>query len=172
MTVEEIPCRVRRTRPEDTDFLWDVLYEAVYWPPDATDPKPSPEKIFAADPVLTRYLEGWGRPGDAGVVALSPDNERMGAAWYRLMPPDSPGYGFVNAATPDVVIAVLPEHRSRGVGSMLLRALMEVARSQGFDALSLSVQQDNRSAIRLYERCGFVKLFASENAWTMRVDLT
>ena len=153
---------VRPSETEDLDFLWEMMYEAAHHRP-------------VSDPAISRYLEDWGRPGDAAVVALDPgDHRRVGAAWYRLMPPERPGYGFVDASTPEIVIAVVPNYRGRGVGMALLRKLLETARSEGFDALSLTVRRDNPVALRLYELNGFVKLFDSGSeypSWTMKVDL-
>lgn len=152
------------------DFLWNMLYEAVHWDGENPQPRPSRQEILSK-PGISHYLEGWGRPGDAAVVALDDNGRGIGAAWYRLMSPEDPGYGFVNAATPEIAIAVVPEHRGRGVGDALLRALKNVASSQGFAALSLSVQRGNPTAVRLYERHGFRKLFEVEDSWTMRLDL-
>lgn len=158
--------------PEDVDFLWGMLYEAVHWDGENPRTRPPREEILS-QPGVSHYLEGWGRPGDAAVVALDEDSSRkIGAAWYRLMPPEDPGYGFVNAATPEIALAVVPEYRGRGVGGALLRVLKDVASSQGFAALSLSVQRSNSTAVRLYERHGFRKLFEVEDSWTMRLDLT
>lgn len=128
-----------------------------------------------SDPSIARYLKGWGRLEDAAVVALDPvDGCGIGAAWYRLMPPDDRGYGFVDASTPELVIAVVPDRRGVGVGGALLRELLSMARSQGFDALSLSVRRDNLAAITLYERNGFVRLFDIDSkypSWAMQVNL-
>jgi ribosomal protein S18 acetylase RimI-like enzyme len=57
------------------------------------------------------------------------------------------------------------------VGGTLLRALLETARSQGFGALSLSVERGNPAA-ELYERNGFVKLFSTDSDWVMKVYLS
>jgi len=166
---ESISPRLRPGTPDDEDFLWDMLYEAVCWRPEGT--KPSREEAFS-DPEVSHYVEGWGRQGDAAVIALDPDGgERVGAAWYRLMPPEEPGYGFVDAATPEVSIAVVRDRRGAGVGAALLRAIVDLARSQGFAALSLGVEEDN-PAISLYERAGFRRLSPTESAWIMRVDLS
>ena len=162
---------IRRDEPEEVGFLWDMLYEAVHWGPDRPDPKPPREEVLSW-PGIAHYLEGWGRPEDFAVIALDPaDGRRVGAAWYRLMPPEDPGYGFVDASTPEVGIAVVPELRGHGVGGMLLDALMDAARSRGFDALSLSVERDN-PAVHLYERRGFETLLALDDTWTMKVDLS
>jgi ribosomal protein S18 acetylase RimI-like enzyme len=107
-----------------------------------------------ATPHARRYLNGWGRPGDAGVVAISEDGQRLGAAWYRLFLADEPGWGFVAVDVPELSIGVVGAARGRGVGGALLAARLELAREQGYRALSLSVDRQN-PARRLYERLGF-----------------
>lgn len=147
-----------------------MLYEAAYW--NSERPRPPKEEFSSEEPKLARYLEGWGRPGDAAVVALDlSSGHRFGAVWYRLMTPEEPGYGFVDDSTPEIALAILPDHRGRGMGGALLREIRHVARSRGYGALSLSVEHGN-PALRLYERSGFVKLFETEDAWTMKADLS
>lgn len=163
---------VRQSGSEDERFLWEMLYEAVYWGPEESGAKPSSEKLLA-EPELRHYLADWGREGDLAVIAQD-DREgcRVGAAWYRLFPSSDPGYGFVDDATPDIVIAVSPDWRGIGVGGALLRALIEAARSNGFEALSLSVQKNNKAAVALYEKNGFFGLEDNRDDWVMKADLT
>jgi hypothetical protein len=56
------------------------------------------------------------------------------------------------------------------VGGALVRELRDAAKSQGYSALSLSVEKGN-PALRLYERNSFVKPFETEDAWAMGADL-
>ena len=167
---ENLPAhRMRPGRHGDLPFLREMLYEAVCWQPDA--PRPPLDEVLS-DPAIARYVEGWGRKGDAAVIATDPEGgHRIGAAWYRLMPEEDPGYGFVDARTPELAVGVLPDRRGEGVGGALLRALLDIARDEGFGALSLAVEKSN-PALRLYERCGFEKLFLVDNSWTMRAVLT
>ena len=72
--------------------------------------------------------------------------------------PSSPGYGFVDEQTPELAIAVVPNARGKGVGSALLEALLERARSEGYPSLSLSVDRLNKGAIALYEQHGFQRV--------------
>jgi ribosomal protein S18 acetylase RimI-like enzyme len=51
-------------------------------------------------------------------------------------------------------IAVLPEVRSKGVGSALLKAVEAAAREMGCGKVTLEVREDN-AARRVYERAGF-----------------
>jgi ribosomal protein S18 acetylase RimI-like enzyme len=55
-----------------------------------------------------------------------------------------------------VAMWVAPEHRSTGIASALIAALVESARSQGASAVALWVAGDNDRARRAYESSGFV----------------
>lgn len=158
---------IRPATQDDVAFLRKMLYEAARWNPDW--PREPIEEVLA-EPMTTRYHEGWGRPGDAGVIAEI-DRVPVGAAWYRLFTADAPGYGFVDERTPELGLAVEPLHRRKGVGETLLRALMVQAREEGFSALSLSVAVHNRSRM-MYQRAGFEKVGEAGGSWTMLADLT
>jgi GNAT superfamily N-acetyltransferase len=158
---------IRPAGVDDVGFLHRMLYEAAAWNPDW----PREQVIDTlADPILERYHLGWGRPGDAGVIAEL-EGEPIGAAWYRLFTAADPGFGFVDERSPELGIAVGPLHRRTGVGTALLEALIERARTEGYPALSLSVAPSNRSRM-MYERAGFEKVGENHGAWTMRLDLT
>ena len=148
----------RRVTRSDVPFLRDMVRHAYYWRWAA------PDSIPAA-----RYVEGWGRPGDAGLVSLD-GAFRVGAAWYRLFPADAPGYGFVDERTPELTIAVVPSRRGRGVGRELLSALLGQARGDGFGAITLSVESGNPAA-RLYERFGFATVREDGDTLVMRAEL-
>ncbi len=51
----------------------------------------------------------------------------VGAAWLRLFPASDPVYGFVDALTPKLSVAILPQYRGRGIGSRLLGGLLQEA---------------------------------------------
>jgi len=52
-------------------------------------------------------------------------------------------------------LAVLPEFRNRGIGSVLLNAVEDFARQIGACKLTLEVRENNKAAERLYFRKGF-----------------
>ena len=117
---------------------------------------------------LSRYVEGWGRPGDSSLILIE-DFHPVAAAWYRLFGADEPGYGFVDEQTPELTVAVVPSRRGRGYGDELLAALLEDARGAGFGAISLSVEPDN-PALHLYERHGFTRVGERGGALVMRAE--
>jgi ribosomal protein S18 acetylase RimI-like enzyme len=57
----------------------------------------------------------------------------------------------------EIGMAVAREWRGRGVGSALLAAAIEWARSRGLHKLSLGVFAHNTAAIELYRKFGFVE---------------
>ena len=152
---------IRRAGPQDVPFLRDMLRHAYYWRATSV-----PE---SGEPPVRRYVERWGRPGDTALIAIQ-DFQPVGAAWYRLFREDNPGYGFIDEATPELSIAIVPSKRGSGLGSELLDALMARAREDGYAAISLSVEKDN-PAVSLYERHGFERFSEDDGAYTMRADL-
>lgn len=77
-------------------------------------------------------------------------------------------------------IAVLPEYRRQGVGSMLIKEMIKTARSLRLVLLTLEVRKSNVAAQRLYKKYGFDiigerKRYYSDNgedAWLMTKNLT
>ena len=149
---------IRRGDATDVAFLRDMLRHAYYarWGDDEDLP-------------LSRYVEGWGRPGDSALILID-DFHPVAAAWYRLFTAAEPGYGFVDEATPELTIAVVPSRRGRGLGDELLTGLFAQAREDGFTTVSLSVEPDN-PALALYERHGFDKVGERGGALVMRAGV-
>src|SRR5256885_210633 len=114
-----------------------------------------------------RYVQNWGRAGDAGVLALDGPHA-YGAAWYRLFTEREPGFGFVDAQTPELTIAVVPSRRGKGAGKELLEALLAHAREDGYASVSLSAAKGQTA---YYERFGFETVRETEHAVTMLARL-
>jgi GNAT superfamily N-acetyltransferase len=147
---------LRPADQQDMRFLRDMLRHAYHW-------------RIAQDPDLPvfRYVQNWGRPGDAGVIASAGPNA-YGAAWYRLFPASAPGFGFVDEQTPELTIAVVPSQRGGGTGGELLEALLQRARDDGFTQISLSAEPGQTG---FYEKHGFRELTRQDGTVTMVADL-
>ncbi|TML74864.1 MAG: GNAT family N-acetyltransferase [Actinobacteria bacterium] len=141
---------------QDMRFLRDMLRHAYHW-------------RMAQDPDLPvfRYVQNWGRRGDAGVVAFDGPSV-YGAAWYRLFPESAPGFAFVDEETPELTVAVVPSHRGHGTGGELLEALLAQARADGFSSISLSAEPGQT---QFYEKHGFRELRREDGTVTMVADL-
>ncbi len=158
---------IRSATAADIGFLEEMLVHAATW--RSLDARP--DRTVLENPNVSRYLSGWGRRGDAALVAEGEEGEPVGAAWLRLFSKTEPGYGFIDETIPEITIGVRPQSRNRGIGSSLLSSLRRSATERGFHALSLSVEADN-PALRLYVRSGFRVITRSGGACTMRLDLT
>jgi len=131
------------------DAMWDVLYEAAHVADD-----PGGRDAMRSNRDLTRHIEGWGsRHGDVGI--LTERNGRfVGAAWVRKLTGwERELIEFVDDATPELVISVLPGCEGQGVGTAMMAELLARASDQ-FPQIMLTVRADS-AAVRLYERFGF-----------------
>ena len=134
---------VRAGEPSDAAFIVTMAQLASVMEDDPLPP--------ADDPAL---LLGLPSSPDTAVVALDDDGRPIGVAWWHLrdrslvVAPDG-------APVPEIVVAVVPAARGRGVGRRLLDALAARAAERGHDRLALNVHIRNPAA-HLYSRAGFV----------------
>lgn len=147
---------------DDLSFVREMLYEAAFWR-GSLDAPPIDQALNEAG--LSIYLAEWGRPGDDGLIAHVGD-EPAGAVWVRRFRDDAHGYGYVDAVTPELSIAVAKRHRGCGIGRCLMTAILAELRLQTVGQVSLSVEDDN-PARHLYQGLGFVPWAAADGATTM-----
>jgi ribosomal protein S18 acetylase RimI-like enzyme len=127
-----------------------MLYYAAHMQEDGETSIDAAKK----DPGLQKYVQEWGRETDMGVLALHPSNQRpLGAAWIRVLIEEEKMSRLIPDGTPELAIAVLPDHIGQGIGTRLMKHLLDVARMV-YPAVMLSVRQNN-PARHLYERMGF-----------------
>jgi len=108
------------------------------------------------DKQLTKYWQGWGRPGDLGVVAIRElDALPVCCAWVRQLPPGD-GY-YLGEGILELAFGTLASERGQGVGTATLTRLIDECRRVDASGISLSVRADN-PAVRLYQRLGFATL--------------
>lgn len=156
---------IRPAGAQDADFLAEMLAVAADWRPGV---RTRPVDVILSEPTLAHYVEGWPGADDFGVVAE--EARPVGAAWWRFLPRDDPGFGFVDRSIPEITIGVVPERRGQGIGRSLLEALATEAALRGLPGLCLSVEPDNY-AMRLYERVGFRVAEDTGGAVTMLLRL-
>jgi len=144
---------IRPLTAADEPILWDMLYQAL----QTSEGAPPPDVVKR--PEFARYVEGWGRPNDAGFVAHDTQTSQLlGAVWIRRLSnqPDAP---------PDLAFGVKPGLRRRGIGAALLTQLVKTYPEQSMISIRASA---NNPAVRLYERFGFKIVNESKRSITMR----
>ena len=135
---------VRVARPEDEAGL--ARLDAAAWTPASGFPSVA-ERVN--DPFFTFFTDG--SPPGAHLVG---ELDGRLAGYIRLKPvtplrENTHVLGIVG-------LAVAPGDRRRGVASALLAAAEQHARARGSRKLSLRVLGTNETAMRLYERHGFL----------------
>ena len=154
---------LRDANHSDIAFLRRMLYEAVFWRASVT--KPSFEDAMGI-PDVSKALSEWGkRDGDTAVVAML-NSIPVGAAWYRYWTDDNFIRGYIEEATPVLVIGVHKDYRHQGIGSKMIQWLVAKALRQCVRKISLMVSKDNY-AINLYQQQGFQKHVDKEDSILM-----
>lgn len=137
---------IRELRQDETEVLDTFLYEAIFIP-EGTEPLP---KEILALPELQIYIKDFGKnKGDHCLVAEA-DGKIVGAVWVRIMD----DYGHVDDETPSFSISLLKEYRNRGIGTELMKRMLQELRKQGYKQASLSVQKINYAS-KMYQKIGF-----------------
>lgn len=118
---------------------------------------------------ISRYFVNFPGEQDFGLVDYADDIVRA-VTWLVFLPAESPGYGYVDTDTPELCITTFDGFQGIGVGTDLLNRLIASARDRGLGAISLSVEDGNRSR-HLYERIGFTVVDRNGGSDTMLLTL-
>ena len=126
-----------------------------------------PGREIVEKPELRVYTDDFGtRRGDNCLVA-DVGGKVIGAVWTRIMN----DYGHVDDDTPSFAISLYKEYRGKGIGTALMRRMLELLKEQGYRKASLAVQKANY-AVRLYEKLGFRTVSENAEEYIMVCDIT
>lgn len=103
------------------------------------------------------YVGRWD-PENGGFVAYDNYGIPAGAVWLSWGDEISRGFGHVEKGIPELAIGVESRYRSKGVGTLLLKAAIQLARELLAPGISLSVSEHNPRAHKLYRNLGFEDL--------------
>ncbi|MEO1053086.1 MAG: GNAT family N-acetyltransferase [Bacteroidota bacterium] len=155
--------KIRPLKPSESDFLADMLYEAIFIP-EGHDPLP---REVIKDKSLSKYIENWRKDNFDIALVMEVNNQPVGVIWGRLLTGESKGFGYVDDKTPELSMAVKDEYRNQGIGTKLIKAIASEYQKIGVEYLSLSVDKANNAA-NLYKRLGCEIIEETETAWTMK----
>jgi len=79
-------------------------------------------------------------------------------------------YGHVDDDTPSFAISLYREYRGRGIGTEMMRKMLEQLRAQGWKRASLAVQKANY-ALRMYQAVGFRIVDENDEEYIMVCEL-
>ena len=154
--------KIRPLDKSEAPLLRDFLYEAIFIP-EGVEP---PAGDIVEKPELRVYTDDFGtRKGDNCLVAESAGRV-VGAVWTRIMN----DYGHVDDETPSFAISLYKEYRGQGIGTAMMRKMLELLKSQGWKKASLAVQKENY-AVRMYEAVGFRTVYENDEEYIMVCEL-
>jgi ribosomal protein S18 acetylase RimI-like enzyme len=160
------PVVLRSAVVDDTAFLQRMLYEAVNTRPGQTR---TDFEISMREPRNRRFWSAWGRDGDLGVVAED-EGRAIGAAWIRRFEGDDLGPAD-DPSIPVMAIGIEGDHRSVGIGGLLLDGLIASARLAKVEVIALTANNRNERALRLYASRGFEESSRHDQSVRMRLRL-
>ena len=136
----------RPLQPFETELLKTFIYEAIFIP-EGVEPPPFD---FIYQPEIALYYEQFGTGSADNCIVAEIDGKVVGAVWTRIMN----DYGHVDDQTPSFAISLLKEFRNQGIGTELMRRMLQLLKNQGYKQASLAVQKANY-AVRMYKKVGF-----------------
>ncbi len=149
--------RIREIRENEYCILSEFLYEAIFIP-EGTE---KPPKSIIEQPELQVYIADFGKSDDWCLVAEVKE-KIVGAVWVRIMD----DYGHIDDETPSFAISLYEEYRNMGIGTVLMRDMLEFLKNKGYKQTSLSVQKANYAA-RMYQKVGFEVIDENEEEYIM-----
>ena len=153
---------IRNLKNDETELLKDFLYEAIFIP-EGVEP---PDRSIIAQPELTLYYEGFGSGPADNCLVSEVNGKVVGAVWTRIMK----DYGYVDDDTPSFAISLYKDYRDKGIGTAMMRKMLELLKSQGWKKASLAVQKANY-AVKMYEAVGFRTIGENDEEYIMACNL-
>ena len=149
--------RIREIRENEHCILSEFLYEAIFIPEGIK----KPPKAIIEQPELQVYIADFGKSDD-WCLAAEVKEKIVGAVWVRIMN----DYGHIDDETPSFAISLYEEYRNMGIGTALMRDMLEFLKNKGYRRTSLSVQKVNY-AVRMYQKVGFEVIDENEEEYIM-----
>ncbi len=149
---------IREIRSEEIPLLNDFLYEAIFIPEGV----PVPPRSIIENEDLQVYVRDFGKKADDRCLVAEVEGKVIGAVWTRVMN----DYGHIADGIPSLAISIYKDYRHKGIGTDLLREMLQLLRRDGYPQVSLSVQKANY-AFRMYLKAGFEVLKETEEEYLM-----
>ena len=86
----------------------------------------------------------------------------VGAVWVRNIN----GYGSIDNVTVEFAISVFDEYQKMGIGTALMKKMLEYLKKLNYPKASLAVQKENY-AVRMYQKVGFEIAYENEQEYIM-----
>ena len=138
--------KIRPIKKAEIPLLRDFLYNAIFIPEGVA----APPIDIVDDESLQVYIRDFGSQSDDRCLVAESGDKVVGAIWSRIMN----DYGHIDDQTPSIAISLYKEYRNKGIGTELLKKMLDLLHKEGYKSVSLSVQKANY-AMRMYRKAGF-----------------
>ena len=149
---------IREIQKQEYPLLDNFLYEAIFVP-EGIEPPP---KTIITSPELQVYVAHFGESKDDWGFGAEVDDKIVGAVWVRIMD----DYGHIDDKTPSLAISLYQEYRGFGIGTAMMKEILTLLKSHGYNQVSLSVQKANY-ATKMYLKIGFEIVRENEEEYIM-----
>ena len=149
---------IRKIRENEYELLNDFLYEAIYIPEGVQ----APPKSIINQPELQVYISDFGTKEDDICFVAEINNKIVGAVWVRVMN----DYGHIEDGVPSFAISLYEEYRGYGIGTALMKNMLNELEQRGYEKTSLAVQKANY-AVSMYKNVGFKIVDENEEEYIM-----
>ena len=153
---------IRKLMQKEVKVLDTFLYEAIFIPEGVE----APPKDIINQPELPVYVDNFGNKECDICFVAEAGNAIVGAVWVRIMN----DYGHVDNETPSFAISILKEYRNYGIGTELMKKMLDELRKRRYKKSSLAVQKANY-AVSMYKKVGFEIVAENEEEYIMVCQL-
>ena len=149
---------IREIKQTEYSVLDEFLYEAIFIPEGVEAP---PREIIQL-PELQVYITGFGEKPDDICFLAEVEGKMAGAVWVRVME----DYGHLEDGVPSFAISLYNEYRGLGIGTALMKRMLQELSTRGCEKASLAVQKEN-FAVKMYQKVGFEIVGENEEEYLM-----
>ena len=153
---------IREIQKQEYPLLDKFLYEAIFVP-EGIEPPP---KTIITSPELQVYVAHFGESKDDWGFVAEVDDKIVGAVWVRIMD----DYGHIDDKTPSLAISLYQEYWGFGIGTAMMKEILTLLKSHGYNQVSLSVQKAHYAA-KMYLKIGFEIVWENEEEYIMTFHL-
>jgi len=147
---------------DEEGILRDFIYEAIFVP----EGEKAPDRSILEKPEISMYYKDFGSMEADRCIVAKKGKKAIGAVWTRIMN----DYGHLDDETPSLAVSLYKEYRGSGIGTVLMKKMLSLLKSQGFKKVSLSCQKANYAAI-WYKNLGFQIAVDKDDEYIMVYDL-
>jgi len=153
---------IREMKASEYPLLEEFLYEAIF---QRDEMNLLPKSVIEKQE-LKVYIQNFGNEKDDYCFCAEVQGEIVGAVWVRNIR----AYGSIDNETPEFAISLYKKFRGHGIGTQMMKKMIEHLKQRGYSRTSLAVQKDNY-AVKMYLLVGFQIVDENEEEYIMVHDL-